>query len=428
MMRCGIYETNITPALGMEIPGYFELRRAEGVREELFSIAVYFESGSGKAMLISNDTIQVPTESCTRVRETVACKLDMPPENVLVCATHSHTAGPVETWGDFVHLNEDYVAFLESRMIDGAILAAGRAREVSVGFASVREDKLAYYRNYVETDGSVHTWGGEGCAPFGEIDPEVSVLRIDNADGTPYGAIVNYACHCDCVGGKQYSSDYPGEMRRALRRLYGEGFMPVFFNGFCGNINHIDPAGFHREVPEHYKRMGRMLAADAARAFELAVRRFEDETVAGALTLMAIDSRVPEPYHLDLADRIEKDPDANERDRFYASEIRRAQSQGRIPLSCPVQVIRIGDAAFYGMPGEIYVEFGMNLKERSPIPHAFPVNLANGAFGYIPIRELFQPGIYEASVGMSNRLDPEAGYLMADELIRLADTPAVQTE
>nr|MCR5263889.1 hypothetical protein [Clostridiales bacterium] len=368
-MICGIYESNITPALGMEMPGYFELRKAEGVREDLFSEAVYFESGKDKAVIISNDTIQIPMESCDKVRAAISERLDMAPENILLCATHSHTAGPVETWGDFVHINMEYIAFLESRMIDGAVLAAQRAREVRLSFTSGYEDKLAYYRNYVEPDGTVHTWGGKGCRPFGDIDPEVGVLRIDCADGSLYGAIVNYACHCDCVGGKKYSSDYPGEMRRTLRRLYGDGFMPVFVNGFCGNINHLDPEGFNSEVPEHYKRMGRILAADASRAFELAVHWFENESIAGALTYMQIDSRVPEKYHLDLAESIENDPNANESRRFCASEIRRSAAQGKIKFPCPVQVVRIGDAAFFGMPGEIYVEFGKMLKQRSPVKY-----------------------------------------------------------
>ena len=425
MIRCGIHEANITPALGMEIPGYFETRLADGVRDELFAEAVYFDSGDSRAVsravLISCDAIQIPLESCDRVRSVLAERLGAAPENILVCATHSHTAGPVETWGDFVHLNPDYMRFLENRMIDGACLAAQGAREVRLSFASETEDRIAYYRDYVSPDGTYRTWGGEGYVPFGEIDPEVGVLRINAADGTPYGVIVNYACHCDCVGGSSYSSDYPGEMRRALRRLYGESFMPVFVNGFCGNINHVDPKGFHREVPEHYKRMGRMLAADASRAFELAVRPFEDESVAGAMTVLEIPSRVPDASHLAFADQAEKNPDAGIMDRFYAQEIRRTDAEGVKTLPVPVQVLRVGEAAFFGMPGEIFAEFGRMLKERSPIPHAMPVNLANGAYGYVPTRELVQPGIYEASVGMSNRLDIEAGYRMTDELIRLAE-------
>ncbi len=419
MLRCGIHESNITPALGSEMPGYFELRKADGVKDELFSEAVYFENGDEKAVIISNDVIQLPMESCDRARAAVSARLGVKPENVLFCATHSHTAGPVETWGDFVHIDPKYIEFLESRLIDGAVMAAADARDVRIGFAKTMEDKLAYYRNFIGEDGTAHTWG-KG-RPFGEIDPEVCILRIDNADGGLYGMIVNYSCHCDCVGGKQFSADYPGEMRAALRRMYGDRFMPVFINGFCGNINHVDQYGFNSEVPQHYKRMGRMLAADASRAFEMAVHWFEDESIAGAMTVMEIGSRVPEKYHLDLAEKTENDLNASEREIFYAKEIRKSEKQGRIVLPVPVQVIRIGDFAVFGMPGEIYVEFAGMIKKGSPIKYSITANLSNGAYGYVPIRELFQPGIYEASVGMSNRLDPEAGYMMTDELLRLAE-------
>ncbi len=420
MIRCGIYETDITPMLGMEIPGYFEVRNADGVREELYAEAVYFENDGRKAVIISCDTILVPMESCEKARNIIAQRLGMSPDGIMICATHSHTSAPVETWGDFVHIDDWYVDFLERRIIDSACLAAQRARDVKLSFALGYEDKIAYYRNYISSDGSLHTWRSNDAKPYGEIDPEVGVLRIDNADGTQYGVIVNYACHCDCVGGKKFSSDYPGEMRKTLRKLYGESFMPVFINGFCGNINHCDPNGFHN-YPEHYKRMGHMLAADTARTLELATDVFEDNTIAASLRIMEIDARVPDAELIRWADAVLAEDNPGERDLFYAREIKICEEKGAHKVPCPVQVIRIGETAFYGMPGEIYVEFGKMLKERSPIKHNIPVNLANGCNKYIPIRELFAPDIYESSIGMSNILIPDAGYIMVDELIAMAE-------
>nr|MBQ4318602.1 hypothetical protein [Clostridia bacterium] len=422
MLKCGIYEMNITPALGMEMPGYFSVRNATGVKEELYSEAVYFENDGQKAVIVSNDTIRIPREAADSARAVIAEKLEMPPENILFCATHTHTGGPVETWGDYVHKDAGYVAYLGERMADAAVLASAQAREVRLSYAKCLEDKLAYYRNYVDAQGNAFTWGGKDCRPFGDIDPEVGVLRIDHTDGSHYGVIVNYACHCDCVGGTEYSSDYPGEMRKTLRKLYGDDFRPVFVNGFCGNINHCDPNGFHQEIPrsEHYKRMGRMLAADVARTLELAVHEFEDNTIAGALHDMQIDARIPEQFHLDLAARVESEENPNHQDVFYRNRIRYYEEKGPHKLSCPVQVIKIGELAFYGMPGEIYVEFGKMLKERSPIKYNMPANLSNDNHDYVPIRELIQPGVYEARLGVSNNLIPDAGYMMVDELIEMA--------
>ena len=419
MLKCGIYESDITPALGMEIPGYFSLRKASGIKERLYSEAVYFESDGEKALIISNDMIQVPEDTCAAARERIAALLGMNADSVMICATHSHTAGPVETWGDFVHVDPDFMKFLESRIVDGAVLASQCAREVRLSYAKGFEDKIAYYRDYVEKDGRIHTWGGENCTPFGDIDTEVGVLRIDLPDGTPYGTIVNYACHCDCVGGTEFSSDYPGEMRRVLRSVYGDDFMPVFVNGFCGNINHSAPDGFSR-YPQHYRRMGRMLAADVVRTRELATEEFADNSIAFAAETMKIPTREPDEALLKWAAEKHADPNVSVVDKFYADEAVRYQKKGVELLPLYVQVIRIGEIAFYGMPGEIFVEFGKMLKEGSPVRYNMPANLANGCVGYVPIRELFVPGVYEARLCSSSQLIPDGGYLMVDKLLELA--------
>ncbi len=421
MLKCGIYEANITPELGMEMPGYFRIRRATGIKEELFAEVVYFENDGAKAVIISLDVLNFSVEHCDRARVEIAKRLDMSGDNILICATHIHTGGPIYASDNAAQYDEKDISFVIGRIADASVLASHRAKNVTLSFASCHEDKLAYYRNYVYEDGSFRTDSREGAVrPYGDIDPEVGVLRIDSEDGTPYGVIVNYACHCDCVDGNEYSSDYPGEMKATLRKLYGENFMPVFINGFCGNINHCDTEGFYKEVKWHYKRMGRMLAADVARTMELAVERFEDTTIASAFEVMEIDSRVPDAELVRWADEIATNDNVPQVDKRYAEGIKRCEARGVIKQKCPVQVIRVGELVFFGMPGEIYVEFGRMLKERSPFKYNMPSNLANGALGYIPIRELFAPMIYESKIGLSNNLIPDGGYLMVDRLIELA--------
>ena len=202
MLKCGLYEMDITPALGMEMPGHFMVRPAKSIWEKLYCHASYFDNGEEKAVIISSDSITIPDCIVDVTRNTIAEKLDMKAECVLLCATHTHYGGPVETWGEFVHLNKEYVEFLSKRYIDCAVMAALEAREVVIGYSKGYEDKIAYYRDFVMSDGRFQTnpgMGDPGKRPFGEIDKEVGVLRIDNTDGTPYGALINYACHCDCV-------------------------------------------------------------------------------------------------------------------------------------------------------------------------------------------------------------------------------------
>lgn len=421
-MKCGLYETDITPALGSEIPGQFYMRISDGIYDKLYAHALYMSNDKDeKVIIVSCDSILLPDHMSEEVRTTLSKRLGIKKECIMLVATHTHTGGPVETWDEFVHIDDKYVEFLKSRIIDAACMAEKVQRPVRIGYAKGFEDRIAYYRDFVFADGTYRTNPGFGGdkKPFGDIDPEVGVLRIDCEDGTPYGAIINYTCHCDCVGGTNYSADYPGAMKQMLKKVYGDSFIPVYINGFCGNINHCDfDQGFHR-VPEHYKRMGRMLAAEVIRTREVA-EFWDDVVIDGAHDYFTIATREPDVDLLEWAYKIKGKENPSVGDRFYADQAILYHESGVMQIPVVVQTLRIGDLAIYGMPGEIYVEFAHHLKKHSPSSYTMSANLANGCVGYIPIKELFQPGIYEAKLCVTSQLIPAAGYIMSERLLDLA--------
>src|SRR5438046_3311928 len=55
------------------------------------------------------------------------------------------------------------------------------------------------------------------------------------------------------------------------------------------------------------------------------------------------------------------------------------------PIPCPVMIILINDEiALMGMPGEPFVEFGIDFRDRAPVPNAFFIGYAKGYYGYFP--------------------------------------------
>ncbi|MHB8507896.1 MAG: hypothetical protein ACYDGR_04505 [Candidatus Dormibacteria bacterium] len=66
-----------------------------------------------------------------------------------------------------------------------------------------------------------------------------------------------------------------------------------------------------------------------------------------------------------------------------------------VPLQIEVQVLRIGELAVVGYPGEIFAELGRATRLASPFPTTMVVGLANGLHGYIPTEEAFGRGGYE---------------------------------
>jgi hypothetical protein len=90
--------------------------------------------------------------------------------------------------------------------------------------------------------------------------------------------------------------------------------------------------------------------------------------------------------------------------------------QGSRPVE--TQVIRFGDAVFCSAPGELFVEWGLQMKQWSPFPYTFIAELANDSVGYIPTYEAFRRGGYETTPVVSVKLTPALGQLVTDANFR----------
>jgi hypothetical protein len=87
------------------------------------------------------------------------------------------------------------------------------------------------------------------------------------------------------------------------------------------------------------------------------------------------------------------------------------------PLDAEVQVIALGDdLAWVGLPGEVFVELGLAIKQASPFKHTVIVELANGSIGYTPTRRAYDEGNYEP---VSARCAAGSGEQLVEAAVRL---------
>ena len=82
-----------------------------------------------------------------------------------------------------------------------------------------------------------------------------------------------------------------------------------------------------------------------------------------------------------------------------------------------IQVFWIGDLPIVGLPGEVFAELGMEIKEQLGVLPALVISLSNDSPGYIPNKQAFEEGGYESSV---SPLTPGCGELLASEAVALA--------
>jgi hypothetical protein len=83
-------------------------------------------------------------------------------------------------------------------------------------------------------------------------------------------------------------------------------------------------------------------------------------------------------------------------------------------LNVPVSAARIGPFAIATNAGELFVEWGILVKKRSPFPHTILSELTNDWIGYEPTELAFQHEGYETLAG--------ANFVALEGIQKLVDT------
>jgi hypothetical protein len=83
-----------------------------------------------------------------------------------------------------------------------------------------------------------------------------------------------------------------------------------------------------------------------------------------------------------------------------------------------LQALRIGDLSIAAIPFEVFVEIGLEIKDKSPFGDAFTIELANGSNGYLPTPAQHKLGGYETWMGTS-RVQLDASERIVETLLGL---------
>lgn len=418
-VTAGAAQVCITPPLSVSLAGYFHDRIADSVRDDLFARALVLRVGDASIALVSCDLVSAEESWVTIAKQMIEADTGITPDRVLICATHTHT-GPEVRPGRLFSVHPGWIEQLP-RLIADAVKEANESQfEARLHPGQGSEEDLAFNRLWRMKDGT-ELFGrgepGQAIAPAGDIDPEALVLKVADKSGRLRALVVNYALHVDVIGGggaNFISADWPGEMAKAVGQVYGDDVVTLFLNGCCGDINHCThfPTEIALRGPEKSIQLGRALAGIAMNAAEKA----EPMPVAA---MGATLEGVPIPYYTRESVM-----------RTYAEELRALEHPGDFEqyvinnfdswpfdgqvAQVPVQALRVGDVAFVGLPGEIFVDHGLETKYWSPAPFTFIAELANGWFGYVPTTDQAERGAYGARPILSRRLCSDAGRRMTD--------------
>ena len=365
-----------------------------------------------------------PLEEITNpIRKIIKDKIGIPGRNVFICATHTHSGPEVFTRTKLrpekevpaSEIDQFYLQTLIRKTAGSVLIAYKNMQEVKIGAAKGQIPEILYNRRPKNNDGSVKMaftlppevtatkkieTDAEGNVKvtftlpdeeaeldFGPIDPEVCVLRVEDMDGGIVGSLVNFGCHPVSIYpylSTTISADYPAYTTKVVEQM--EGGICLFALGLAGNTVPIQRGVKPRE------QIGKALGGEA-------LRRLQFITTAGDVTLKALKKEIRFPIKTNSSSDKPRDVDET---NYITTEI---------------QVLRLGDIYILGLPGEILVEVGLEIKRKAGLEKLFIISVSNDTIGYVCHSQAYEEGGYEPVSGTN--LAKGAGEIMIRQALDL---------
>jgi hypothetical protein len=452
--RAGAAASNITPPLGGAIVGGFAPFPATHIHDELHARCLVLDDGSVKLVFVVCDLLGIDRQVSDEARALIHKDLGIPPEHIMISATHTHSACSALGKDARVisHTMDEYQRFVARRIVDGVRRAVNLLRPAQIGWGKAEAPAHVFNRRWHLKEGTMppNPFGGIDkvkmnppagspnlIEPAGPTDPEIRFLALRQPDGAPIAVFSAYSLHyVGGVGPGHVSADYFGMYCETLSRLVQpppgqiQGgakqtqapFVALMANGTSGDINNINfrqPRG--KRQP--YEQM-RLVAEDVARKVHAALAevKYRDHVeLAARYREPAIGTRRPDADLLAWAkntvaerQRVKGKTDLT---LIYAERtLRMAEHPEKLKM--PLQAFRIGEVSLATMPCEVFCEIGMEYKKRSPLQPAWMMSLAHGYYGYLPTPRHHALGGYETWLG-TNRLEVQASERMLAALLEM---------
>jgi len=426
-LRVGTAVVNIDPPMGIPLAGYYSERGCQGVADDLFAKAAVLDDGQTRVAFVVCDLIGVPRQVAVEARKLIQEQSGIPGAHVIISATHSHT-GPVLV-GEFASATgnipprvRSYTEALPKFIAKAVADAQAGLAPTRTSYGCAQESRLSFNRRFFMKDGTVGWNPGklnpEIIRPAGPIDPEVGVVYFETPDKHPQLTFVNFAMHPDTTGGTLVSADYMGALSRCLATHKGPAMLTLFANGTCGNLNHVnvrwaDPQHGTNEA----NRLGAILAASVFKAY-MDLVPLADTTLRVHNRTLQLPLAAITDADIRAAIEIQKQGSkAKFMEQVKAQKVLDVEQRHGQSIEAEVQVIALGsDLAWVALPGEVFVEHGLNIKAASPFKQTHVIELANGDIDYVPTRAAYAEGNYEV---VSARTGPGSGEMLVTAALQL---------
>ncbi len=436
---------SITPEKPVALDGHRGLRVSKKVESPVTATALALESREqdkslDRAIIVSCDLVAIRPGILEKVRSKVKPRLpDFDLDKIFLSATHTHNA-PVTLEGRYtlpesgVMKPAEYTEFMTTRVAEAIAESWQKRRPGKVawgqGHAVVAQNRRAVY-----ADGTAKMYGATKTDTFrgieGYEDHDLDVLFFWDQQDRLLATAINVPCPAqEAEGGLLMLADFWHPVRQTLRQRHGNDLLVLGWTGAGGDQS---PHLMYRKAAEERMRKLRGLtrleevARRVVRGWEEAYEGARKD-VRGEATLQHRVQKIELPYRkvteAEVAEarkeaaKYADKPSQRWNYRWHQAVVERYEAQkagteGTYRME--LHALRLGDVAIATNEFELFTDYGVQIKARSPAAQTFIIQLT-GSAGYLPNERAVRGGGYSAVI-QSSRIGPLGGQVLVNRTV-----------
>ena len=393
----GYAETNITPSKDQQVQmaGYGRERYAHGSLMPLISQAVIFQDKEGNSgVFITADIIAFDRILVNSIRQSIKRKHNIPEENIILMASHTHWGPAVRLSGRFSTgaPNVWYIGWLEDKILDQVDRALAGLSEAMIEYTSFDFRDIASNRR-LPKDGEITM----APNPNGSFDGHTPLIKIIRNTHPQQIIMVGYSSHVTGSGAiGKWAPGYPGYMRNYL-----SGALPdtksMFIQG-CGGDAKITYKDSETGKIVFLNDTIHSRAAGEALA-KAVLAHIENQDMIAIDSKLACSLATGQLSYGQRWSQKEIENQAYEEDRNYLTWSARqalVYPNKNDSFRYDVQLWKLGNQlTLFGMEGEVCSPWGNILRSMAKTDQAMVAGYTNNTSCYIPSEKMIGEGGYE---------------------------------
>lgn len=404
MLKAGISIIDISPEKGVQLAGYPHCPRPnKGIHDSVYASSLYLFDGETEIIFVTLDLLSIGKEIVTQLRK----KFN---KNIMFTASHTHSAPwasePLASEkSEGITCDENYIKQLRTKL----------EKVISESIENIFDAKLGTFAGHC---GSKQGVGGNRREKNGLCDPSVNVLAVKDSTDTVRACLLNYALHPTFLHAENelVTADYPAFVRRFLNFAQPKAVF-MFAQGTSGDQS----SRYHRITQdfEEAARVGTTLGVEVNNCINKMVYSNDIKIKVNSIqigdlpmkTFPTIEEAEKMVEKAVAEFKASKDKDyitmRNAELAMFGAQntlsfAKMADSKYVSPeLPCEVQTVAFNDTLIVAIQGELFVEYGLEIKKLSPYAKTFVFEVSNGYLpGYIYTKEAGAEGGYEVGTSM----------------------------